>query len=310
MLNVLFSTRNGGHTLGRVLDGYSRCTPPLDGWRMIVVDNGSSDSTPDLLSAWSRTLPLTVATHQEPGKNGALNHALSLASGDFLVFTDDDAVPASDFLLEWDKMRRSVPEFSVFGGTIEPVFPAPLPPHLTASTHHFDVLYAQISLPSGPMSHTDVYGPNMAIRAAVFTSGLRFNEEIGPNATIHNYAMGSESELCDRLSAAGHKFWFNSGAHVSHLVRSDQMTGDFFTRRAYKHGLGVGMRHNMEHSSSSSLVRRAKSLRWAVEHMLLKLRPCPSLNEPEVLWTYQWELGYTRSKSLYNNTQARHITNG
>jgi len=48
MLTVLFATRNGARTLPGVLDSYLKMSVPAGGWKLIIVDNGSTDSTPDV----------------------------------------------------------------------------------------------------------------------------------------------------------------------------------------------------------------------------------------------------------------------
>ena len=45
MLTVLIATRNGAATLPRVLASYTQLEPPTGGWKLVVVDNGSTDGT-------------------------------------------------------------------------------------------------------------------------------------------------------------------------------------------------------------------------------------------------------------------------
>jgi len=82
-----------------------------------------------------------------------------------------------------------------------------------------------------------VYGPNMAIRASIFASGVRFDSSIGPNGS--NYAMGSETELVMRLSREGHRAWFVPEAVVAHLVRPEQLQKGWALKRATRWGRGI-----------------------------------------------------------------------
>ena len=42
-LTVLLATRNRQHLLARVLEGYRRASVPPVRWKLLIVDNGSTD---------------------------------------------------------------------------------------------------------------------------------------------------------------------------------------------------------------------------------------------------------------------------
>ena len=116
------------------------------------------------------------------------------------------------------------------------------------------MLYAQQRRPSGPCGFADIFGPNMAVRAAVFADGTRFAEHVGPDGSKPLYAMGSETELLRRLEAAGHRGWFEAGARVRHIVRPEQMEERWILDRAYRYGVGEG-RHYAGTMSAGLLLR-------------------------------------------------------
>jgi len=76
----------------------------------------------------------------------------------------------------------------------------------------------------------------MAIRVEVFESGIRFDTSIGPRGA--NYAMGSESELLERLGRQGHKAWHVRDAVVEHFIRDYQMKESWVLGRAIRFGRG------------------------------------------------------------------------
>ena len=58
---------------------------------VVVVDDGSTDTTPDVLAQASRRLPLTIIRHQEPqGRSATSNAGAAAASGDIVIFLDGD----------------------------------------------------------------------------------------------------------------------------------------------------------------------------------------------------------------------------
>ncbi len=48
---VVFATRNRATSLVQVMECFTRLVVPADGWKMVIVDNGSTDETPMLLRA-------------------------------------------------------------------------------------------------------------------------------------------------------------------------------------------------------------------------------------------------------------------
>lgn len=241
MLTVLMATFNGAATLPKVLAAYCRLQAPPGGWRLLVIDNGSTDNTLPLLMRFTSRLPLQVLHEPRRGKNIALNCGLdSLAPGgaqDLLVFTDDDAAPQPDWLLRFFDAGWRQPLFDMFGGAIEADWAMEAPDWLLRQVPlglTFGITEA--GRPEGPLCAGLVWGANMAIRAHLFAGGLRFNDALGPNAG--SYAMGGEVELTRRLADAGHRAWFCAGARVAHHIRARQMSEAWVLERARRFGRG------------------------------------------------------------------------
>src|SRR5277367_3031437 len=99
VLTLLFSTFNGASTLPRMLDALERLKTPAGGWKVVAIDNASTDNTAALLQERRARLPLTVLAEARRGKNYGLNTGLSVVEGDLVVLTDDDVVPREDWLV-------------------------------------------------------------------------------------------------------------------------------------------------------------------------------------------------------------------
>lgn len=239
MLTVIFSTHNGARTLPDVLVAYQQLEQPPGGWKLVVVDNGSTDSTDAILKRFQSRLPLTTLFVREPGKNRALNVALQCRDGDLVVLTDDDAVPSTNWLRELRSSADSHPDFDIFGGAIRPRWERPPDRrHLLWVPQGIAYAITDPHMPTGPAQPgAAAWGPNMAIRARIFDSGHRFDERIGPIKGI-SYAMGSETEFTGRLARLGYRTWFVSTAVVEHIVRSHQMTRSWIRGRAIRYGRG------------------------------------------------------------------------
>lgn len=295
-ITVLIATHNGADVLDDTLGGYARLDDANVDWNLIVVDNNSTDGTAGILARTSRTLPMQVLQCPRTGKNAALNAALPHLTGSFVIVSDDDAIPDRDFLQQWKKVADTRPDYGLFGATIEPHFRVPPPDWMMDCRFHFDELFARRELAEGEIRAVSIFGPNMAVRREIFEQGHAFNEAIGPNGSNANYPMGSETEFCERVEAAGFKAYFAAGPRVRHIVRKHQLTEQYWMRRAYKNGLGNGARHRLRHGDHRSVVERLRNAaKFNLTQLLRRLliRASYSTLEKNIIaWELHWSKGY------------------
>lgn len=100
-LTVVVATHDRAERLGRLLDALRRQTLARDRFEVIVVDDGSRDGTPGVLgravaAGDLRLRALRVDPAQGPGV--ARNAGWRAAGGAAIAFTDDDCVPAPEWL--------------------------------------------------------------------------------------------------------------------------------------------------------------------------------------------------------------------
>ena len=281
MLTVMFSTHNGQSVLPRMLESLCRARPPVGGWRVIAVDNASTDASAEILRSFVARLPLTVLSEPLPGKNRALNRALKQAEGDLYVFCDDDVVVAEDWLEQWRDTADARQGFDLFVGATRPLWPG-APPAMPLDDQQVAIIFGVNGhMSEGPCSPMCVLGTNMALRAAVFAGGLRFNETIGPDGS-GRYAMGSETELGKRLGEAGVRCWFSEGPKVEHIVRPRQLQPLSMAQRGYRWGRGQAAM-NISHHYRPGRLWRKNRLRWSLYPWIM-----PFLS-PDEAWARQWE---------------------
>lgn len=94
MIYFLLPAYNEETGLPAVLEAISGLKFPDEEWRVVVVDDGSTDGTPGLLKEWEKRIPLTVLTHSpNEGLGRAMRTGLRHLAG---VVSDEDAVVALD----------------------------------------------------------------------------------------------------------------------------------------------------------------------------------------------------------------------
>jgi glycosyltransferase involved in cell wall biosynthesis len=101
LVTVIVPVYNGEKYLRESLE--STCAQEFDSYEVIVVDDGSTDSTAEI----ARSFPVRYLRQENQGQGAAKNAGLNLARGRFIAFQDhDDVVPPtklrvqSDYLLE------------------------------------------------------------------------------------------------------------------------------------------------------------------------------------------------------------------
>jgi len=269
VISVLLATHNGAGTLGRVLDAYAELLTDDIRWHMVVVDNASTDATAILLEQYARRLPLLPLRTERRGKNVALNLGLEHCRGDLVVLTDDDAVPAKEWLRSWMATSTSQPLFDVFAGRIDPLWPDGGCPEWIPRLIDMGAVFAITPerMSEGPVDAVWVWGPNMAVRRSVFDAGFRFDESVGPAAG--QYRMGSETELTVRLQRAGHRAWYAPDIRVGHIIRPEQLDQRWIMRRAYRVGRQTfqAVRHAVQSGAQGPTFRGAPRTVW---RLLLK----------------------------------------
>lgn len=88
-ISVIIPAYNSAAFLGETLD--SLLAQTLQAWEAVVVDDGSSDHTPEILVAYSaKDSRIRCIRQENAGVSAARNRGLEEASGDYVVFLDAD----------------------------------------------------------------------------------------------------------------------------------------------------------------------------------------------------------------------------
>lgn len=98
-VSVNIAVKNRRALLAACLDGLAAQT--IRGFEVIVVDNGSTDGTREMLDerARDRSLPFTLLVLSREGSLGAARNAgVAASSGDVVAFVDSDCVPSPQWL--------------------------------------------------------------------------------------------------------------------------------------------------------------------------------------------------------------------
>lgn len=88
LVSVIIPTFNRAHTLGRAIESVLASDYPH--FELIVVDDGSSDGTQELLAGYASAGKLKVITRENGGVSAARNSGVRASSGEWIAFLDSD----------------------------------------------------------------------------------------------------------------------------------------------------------------------------------------------------------------------------
>jgi GT2 family glycosyltransferase len=105
-LSIIIPTYNRQRRLARVLDGLARQSLPPERFEVVIVSDGSSDGTNELIQSASTPFVIVPVLQPNQGVAAARNSGVARAAADLLLFIDDDVVPSADLLREHVALLR------------------------------------------------------------------------------------------------------------------------------------------------------------------------------------------------------------
>jgi glycosyltransferase involved in cell wall biosynthesis len=245
-LSVLLCTYNRAALLEETL-GALAAASLSDGCaiEIIVVDNNSSDDTPEVVRRWAAAAPWPIryALERRQGKSYALNRGLSVARGDVIALTDDDVLPAQDWLVRIVDQFRARDVVFVFGKVLPRWDVLPPPELLTTPARDIWGPLALIDYGDDPVRYDAAsfgnrrlpVGANLAVLRAAIERVGGWRTDLGK--VDNSLIAGEDHELCVRLYRAGlYQGLYDPTVVVRHLVPAARLTRDYFRRWFYWHG--------------------------------------------------------------------------
>jgi len=122
-LSVVICTWNNCNRLAITLNSLSHCViPQALKWELVLVNNNCTDETDQVAQQFTDKLPLVYIHEPQQGLSRARNAGLKAASGDLILFTDDDVKPSPNWIKIYWSAYQERPRGFYFGGPIESEF--------------------------------------------------------------------------------------------------------------------------------------------------------------------------------------------
>jgi glycosyltransferase involved in cell wall biosynthesis len=230
-LSIVVCTRDRSVLLDRCLASM-RDHGLDDSVEVLVVDNGSTDATPEVAATWARRLPIVYVREPEVGLSNARNRAIAEARGDVLVFVDDDVTVRPTWLAGYREALQ--PDVAGAAGRVLLHWPEGRPSWLRPER---EAWFARLDLgdelrPLAPGERP--VGANMGVRRDLARELGGFDPGLGYSG---RHLMGNEeTDFFDRIATAGHRVVYAPAAEVLHHVEGRRVTRRYLVRRLYAQG--------------------------------------------------------------------------
>jgi glycosyltransferase involved in cell wall biosynthesis len=237
--SIIIATANRAAELRNTLENVAGIRQP-GAVELVVVDNGSTDQTRQIVEHAATWYPFPVRYLFEPeaGKYAALNAGIRAAHGQIIAATDDDARVDPDWLERAvDGLHQHACEF--VGGRVLPIWGGPKPAwlaeHCALHAKVLALLDHGSSIREFGQAISWPLGVNVAYRREVFDRVGLFDNRLGrKTGTLRNQA---QREWHLRARTAGARGLYLPDMVVHHLVAAFRLEKRYFRRWLYWHGI-------------------------------------------------------------------------
>jgi glycosyltransferase involved in cell wall biosynthesis len=210
-------------------------------WEVLVVDNASSDGTPELArSLWpaDHRMPLCVIPESRLGLSYARAAGLAVARYAYISFIDDDNWVCPKWVETVAHIFDRDGQVGACGGAIKAVFETEAPSWFERYQQGFAV--GNWGPAAKYTSYTDIWGAGLSLRRSAWQQ----LQSAGFSATLtgrrgRRLTAGEDTEICAALTLLGWKLWYDPRLELQHFMPSERLTWSYL-RRLFR---GFGASH-------------------------------------------------------------------
>lgn len=269
-IDIVICTYNRAADLARCLNALRNQTAPRS-WKVTVIDNNSTDATPQVVHDYvaAGTLPeLTRTFEPKPGLTAARQRAIRDSLAEWVAFVDDDCLLHPEWIARALATLAIYPNAGALGGRVVPDWGRPAPPYL----HRNGWLFAQQDFGPDTCEVDNLVGAGLIVnRPALgrtgWTAAPLLADRIG-----HGFVSGGDVEISLRLRAAGHVLRYDPTMYLDHMIARDRQAMSRLIGLAAGLGGGAALASLLTAEDSATwLSRERRETRAARRRHLLAL---------------------------------------
>jgi glycosyltransferase involved in cell wall biosynthesis len=230
LASVVIATLDRASLLAATVDSLAHAVVPA-GWEMevVVVDNGSTDNTQEILARKDLPFPLRSVVEPTRGLAVARNSGVAASRGEMVLVTDDDVEVGRDWV------GSLLSAFSTHGadlayGPIEPLWEASPPSwYSPLVAGYFGVLDHGKAVLVNDSRRLQGFGANHAFSRAAFTRLGGYDVRFGLRG--NRVGGGEDSDLFNRSYQQGLTVVYHPSAVVRHHIPATWCSKDHIYQR-------------------------------------------------------------------------------
>lgn len=237
-ISIIICTLNRAEWLLLALKSLERQHTDSHLFEILIIDNGSTDSTHQQLQPWIRENKIRYFLEKERGLSQARNRGWKEAKGEWIAYLDDDAVASpwwvSSYLTTINHFDSNV---CIIGGKINLILPEPLPGWLPANFLGF----------LGELERGDrqrilskdewIGGGNSIYKRNALELAGGFPLSLGRKGGC--LLSCEEIFLRRSIELSGYSCGYSPQALIWHYVHPDRLTKRWFLDRSFWQGVSV-----------------------------------------------------------------------
>ncbi|MGB4837365.1 MAG: glycosyltransferase family A protein [Saprospiraceae bacterium] len=247
MISIIIPTYNRCIYLKRTLESLFLQNISFELFEIIIVDNGSTDETSELVNRYvveNQGTRIYYFYDSQPGLLTGRHRGANEAKGDILCFIDDDVELSPGWLSGIYESFERYPEVSLVTGPVLPkyeVYPPEWVNYFFSKTPYGGKECSWLSLIDlGELEHVIdpnyVWGLNFSIRKSDLIELNGFHPDNIPK--LYQMFQGDgESGLTMKALKLGKKALYNPDVLLYHQIPASRLTYEYFDKRAFYQGI-------------------------------------------------------------------------
>jgi glycosyltransferase involved in cell wall biosynthesis len=231
-ISVVICTYNRAELLANSLQTLCEQTINKSDYEVLVVDNNSRDSTPNLTESFCRSYPnIRYVLETKQGLSHARNRGWQEAKGRYVAYVDDDCKMPNQWLtIAMQIIDRIAP--AVFGGPAYAFYNSPKP--YWWKDHYGTYEQSQVSRPLRRLEY--LKGNNIFFCREVLEGMNGFDARLGMSDKKLGYHEETELQIRIRKTMPDELIYYDPNLHVFHLVRPETMTLPWILNSSFASG--------------------------------------------------------------------------
>jgi peptidoglycan/xylan/chitin deacetylase (PgdA/CDA1 family)/glycosyltransferase involved in cell wall biosynthesis len=201
-LSVVIATYNRAKQLKTCLDALARQTQAVGEFEVVVVVDGSTDETIEMLGRLQVPYSLRTVWQENHGQARALNRGIQEAVGQYCLFLDDDIIPDPQLISKHLLVHEQHPR-TVVVGQLTLSLPANADWYARAFARGWREHYEDLNRDPSLLTWEDCYSGNMSVAR---------EELLACGGFAENLPRGYDVDLANRLEKQGCSLHYVSGA--------------------------------------------------------------------------------------------------